>query len=72
MIQNIQIIFNFNKKKFKIFENTAAAAFPNIVLDDPQRNAGMKTSRLPIPKCRHEDQSPANTQSTMIYCEYTF
>jgi len=32
MIQNIQTIFNFSKKKFKIFGNAAAAAFPNIVL----------------------------------------
>jgi hypothetical protein len=32
MIQNIQIILNFNKKKFKIFGNTAAAAFPNLTL----------------------------------------
>jgi hypothetical protein len=32
-IQNIQTIFNFSKKKkFKIFGNAAAAAFPNIVL----------------------------------------
>jgi len=30
-IQNIQIIFNINKKKFKIFENAAGAALPNIV-----------------------------------------
>jgi hypothetical protein len=33
-IQNIQIILNFSKKKkkFKFFENTAAAAFPNVPL----------------------------------------
>jgi hypothetical protein len=36
-IQNIQIILNFNnKKKFKIFRNAAAAAFPNIALVHPQ------------------------------------
>jgi len=26
-IQNVQIILNFNKKKFKFFRNAAAAAF---------------------------------------------
>jgi hypothetical protein len=29
-IQNIQTILNFSKKKFKIFGNAAAAAFPNV------------------------------------------
>jgi hypothetical protein len=29
-IQNIQIIFNFNKKKFKFFKITAAAALPSV------------------------------------------
>jgi hypothetical protein len=30
-IQNIQIILNFSKKKFKFFGNAAAAAFPNVL-----------------------------------------
>jgi hypothetical protein len=31
MIQNVQTILNFNKKKFKFFGNAAAAALPNML-----------------------------------------
>jgi hypothetical protein len=30
MIQNVQIILNFTKKKFKIFKNTGWTASPNV------------------------------------------
>jgi hypothetical protein len=35
-IQNIQIILNFSKNKFKIFRNAAAAAFSNIAEEEEE------------------------------------
>jgi hypothetical protein len=37
-IQNIQIILNFNKKKFKFFDNAATATFPNIFNGETSRS----------------------------------
>jgi len=39
-IQNIQIILNFSREKFKFFENAAAAAFLNIPLIKKKKRKG--------------------------------